>query len=84
MLANVPIIKSHHIIEREEVDVPPELQAWRERLGFDYGKFDYVVRDGVPILIDANRTPGAPDGHRTNPEIIRSMDRLATGIDDFI
>ena len=78
------IIKSHHILEREPVDVPPELHAWREELGFDYGKFDYVMRDDGPILIDANRTPGAPSGHRENPEIGRSMDLLASGIDDFL
>lgn len=84
MRANVPIIKSHHIVERETVAVPAEIRRWRERLGFDYGKFDYVVRDGVPILIDANRTPGAPADYATNPEVAAGMALLARGIDDYL
>jgi hypothetical protein len=27
-------------------------------MGFDYGKFDYVVQNGEVVLFDANRTPG--------------------------
>jgi hypothetical protein len=84
MRANVPIIKSHHIVERETVAVPAEIHRWRERLGFDYGKFDYVMRDGVPILIDANRTPGAPADYATDPEVAAGMALLARGIDDFL
>lgn len=84
MRANVPIIKSHHIVERETVAVPDEISAWRERLGFDYGKFDYVVRDGRPILIDANRTPGAPADYATNPDVAAGIALLAQGIDDFL
>jgi hypothetical protein len=30
-------------------------------MGFDYGKFDYVMQEGQPVLLDANKTPGA--GH---------------------
>jgi hypothetical protein len=84
MRADVPIIKSHHIVEREIVAVPDEMRRWRERLGFDYGKFDYVVRDGTPILIDANRTPGAPADYATNPEVAAGMALLARGIDEFL
>lgn len=43
-------------------DVPPELAARRRALGFDYGKFDYVMVDGKAVLLDANLTPGfSPD-----------------------
>lgn len=84
MRANVPLIKSHHIIERETVAVPEEIHRWRERLGFDYGKFDYVVRDGVAILIDANRTPGAPADYATDPDVAAGIALLAHGIDDFL
>ena len=31
----------------------------REQMGFDYGKFDYVIHEGKPILLDANKTVGA-------------------------
>lgn len=55
-----PMVKAKDVIRRESVDVPEELQRLRERLGFDYGKFDFAVHDGRPILLDANRTPGRP------------------------
>ncbi|HET7161446.1 MAG TPA: hypothetical protein VFI32_02065 [Rhodanobacteraceae bacterium] len=55
-----PIVKTSNIIAREPAPVPDELRAERERLGFDYGKFDFVVREGRAILLDANRTPSAP------------------------
>ncbi|MEM9300935.1 MAG: hypothetical protein AAGE01_02420 [Pseudomonadota bacterium] len=37
---------------------PPELVELRERLGLDYGRFDYVVHDGRTFVFDANRTMG--------------------------
>lgn len=52
-----PIVKSSNAIARETIPVPDELRAMRARLGFDYGKFDYVVHDGRIVLLDANRTP---------------------------
>ncbi len=55
-----PMVKAKDVIRREPVEVPEELQRLRKALGFDYGKFDFVVHDGRPILLDANRTPGRP------------------------
>ena len=59
-LEGQPIVKGDNALERVPVPVPDELREWRKRLGFDYGKFDFVVRDGVPILLDVNRTPTVP------------------------
>jgi hypothetical protein len=53
------IVKASRIVRYEPAEVPEELRAARERLGFDYGKFDFVIHDGRPILLDANRTPGS-------------------------
>ena len=75
-----PIIKSSNIVERESVSVPEELRAERERLGFDFGKFDFVLRDGRAILLDANRTPSAPPA---NPDVESSNAELALGLDVF-
>ncbi len=72
-----PVIKSAQIIARETVPVPDVLRAERERLGFDYGKFDFVVVDGKPALLDANRTPSAPP---PSPEIDASNAHLAGGL----
>jgi hypothetical protein len=75
------IVKSHNILAREPSPVPDELRVERERLGFDYGKFDFVFHDGKPVLFDANRTPGAPpdtlDAERGNAD-------LAGGLDAFL
>ena len=55
-LGEDPLIKSDNILAREKVAVPDALRAQRERLGFDYGKLDFVVVDGTAVLLDANRT----------------------------
>jgi hypothetical protein len=53
-----PIVKSRNIIRRELLtEVPAELRQLRRELGFDFGKFDYSLVDGKPVLFDANRTP---------------------------
>lgn len=76
-----PIVKSATIVGREAATVPDELRAERSRLGFEYGKFDFVVRDGRAILLDANRTPSAPP---PNPEIDASNAHLAGGINSLL
>lgn len=76
-----PIVKSATIVASEPAPVPDALRAERERLGFDYGKFDFVVRDGQAILLDANRTPSAPP---PNPEIEASNARLAGGLESLL
>ena len=76
-----PIVKTATIIGREPAPVPEELRAERERLGFDYGKFDFVVHDGRATLFDANRTPSAPP---SSPEIDASNAHLAGGLESLM
>ena len=76
-----PIIKGPNIVARERATVPDELRAERERLGFDYGKFDFVVREGKAILLDANKTPGSPP---PSPEIDASNADLARGLHSML
>lgn len=78
-----PIINSTNIVDFERLaDVPEELRRRREELKFDYGKFDYAMVDGRPVLYDANRTPsiGAFPRERYFP-IAQS---LAGGIKAFL
>ena len=60
---------------------PRELRDARERLGFDYGRFDYVTVDGRTVLLDANPTPViAQDGL----DMFRvQFDSLIDGIECF-
>lgn len=77
--ASRPIVKASIVESREVVPVADEIVAERQRLQFDYGKFDYVVRDGEVALFDVNRTPT----YSSNPltaELRRMYARLASGI----
>jgi hypothetical protein len=77
-----PVIKSHGVIRSERVDVPEEMYAERERLGVQYGKFDFVLNEGKPVLLDANKTPGAPDMPRDMRH--RIANRLANGMESLL
>jgi hypothetical protein len=74
----VPIVKSENIISRSPSDVPDALRAERARLGFDFGKFDFVVHEGEPILLDANRTPSSSPALRQFLQ--EGMQNLAEGL----
>lgn len=80
--SRVPIIKSGDAIGREEVPVPEELRAWRARLGFDFGKFDYVRHGGRCVLLDVNRTPSVPA--YADAEVAAGQDYLAEGLDSLL
>lgn len=54
------LVKASETIRREPVPVPDEMRDRRRELGFDYGKFDFVMHEGRAILLDANKTPGRP------------------------
>ncbi|HEV2365070.1 MAG TPA: hypothetical protein VGS12_12840 [Caulobacteraceae bacterium] len=76
-----PIIKLSDVTGKQSVPVPQELRAERERLGFDFGKFDFVVHEGRAVLLDANRTPAATPA---TPEFDRGNAELAQGIEGFL
>jgi hypothetical protein len=77
-----PVVKAEDVIERVPVPVPDELRAIRARLGFDYGKMDFALYEGKPVLYDANRTPsGAP---RMSAALAAGMAHLAEGIGAFL
>jgi hypothetical protein len=80
-VAKEPIVKAGKAVSRSMVPVPDALRATRARLGFDYGKFDFVEVGGKAILLDANRTPSAPP---PSPEIDASNAHLAGGIDTLL
>lgn len=46
-----------------------EIIEMRKKLNFDYGKFDYVVVNGEPILLDANKTVGSSPNLADNEEM---------------
>ncbi len=77
-----PIVKSTNRVATAPVPPHPGILAWRERLGFDYGKFDYVVREGEAVLLDANKTPGLP--RPGSPRAQALAQRFAAAVEDFL
>lgn len=74
-----PVIKGTNASSIEEAPIPPGVREIRQRLGMDYGKLDYVLHDGCPVLLDVNRTPAA--GALALAGILdRLVPRLAEGI----
>lgn len=59
MTGSEPLLKwvNHTALLPLHDEVPDEIRRRRVELGFDYGKFDYVVQDGRGRLLDANATP---------------------------
>lgn len=53
-----PVVKGPSQTLREPATPHPGIVALRREMGWDYGKFDYVLRHGEVVLLDANRTPG--------------------------
>lgn len=58
--ATEPIVKADAFIGRQDVEVPEPIREARVRMGFDFGRFDYVRHAGEWVLLDVNRTPTAP------------------------
>lgn len=79
-----PIVKSDKLVRSEEGDPPPaELRAHRAELGLDYGKIDYAMVDGHPVLYDANRTPTAGPAHLADPPSDLAR-RMARGLESHL
>ena len=53
-----PIVKDATRCASYPSKVAPEILDLRQRLGFDYGKFDYVHHEGRVFLLDVNKTIG--------------------------
>ncbi|MFA5082994.1 MAG: hypothetical protein WC474_10650 [Hydrogenophilaceae bacterium] len=82
-LSHNPIAKGANIHHVEECPVPEELRQLRCRLGFDYGKFDYVMHAGRAEVFDVNRTPFSTVLRRF--DLYESVTRhLAGGIDALL
>lgn len=82
-LSREPIVKAHNIVRRQVIDeVPPELRRIRSQLNFQFGKFDYAIVDGQPVLYDANRTPTLPPA--AGDALMPRIRHLAEGIGSFL
>jgi hypothetical protein len=78
-----PVVKaSNRVAGRwEAIPVPEELRAFRRRFGMDFGKIDFVVRDGAPVVFDVNPTPaistdaGEQGARKRAPLYVEALER---------
>jgi hypothetical protein len=77
--AEVPLIRARFSVGVEEIEPHPEVVAWRDQLGIDYGKLDYVVHDGEVALLDVNKTTGA-SRHLDDDALRRMRRHFAEGL----
>jgi hypothetical protein len=76
-----PVVKSENTIKSEFVDeIPVAIRETRRRLGFDFGKFDFVIHQGEAVLLDTNSTPTC--GGKPSPRLNAIVDELAAGLFD--
>jgi hypothetical protein len=79
-----PVVKLANVVRKAPLhdDVPEAMRRRRAELGFDYGKFDYVIEDGEAVLLDANLTPNNGD-QLHNERAGEICAHLAPGIDSI-
>ena len=78
------IIKGGAEIRINPLAPDPRLRALRRELKLDYGKIDYVLLDGEPIVLDINKTVGLTEQFVDNPLLERARRERAQGIYDFL
>ena len=79
--ARHPIVKNETKVFRTAARPHPDVLALRARLGFDYGKFDYVERDGGALVLDLNKTTGS--ARNLTPEMREARRIRAGGLHSF-
>lgn len=79
-----PIVNGTNCAPVEPVEVHPQIAALRDELGFDYGKFDFVMADGEAVLLDANKTVGCASNIVNDPELLRLRRYRAAGLYSYL
>ena len=74
-----PIVNGATQISSERVEPHPEIIKLAKAMKFDYGKFDYVIHEGNPILLDANKTTGGVTAS-TDPKKVAGRRYRAEGL----
>lgn len=77
-----PVVKSRGFVDAGITETPAGIAEKVRALGADYGKVDFVLHDGEPVIFDVNRTPtyAAPPNERH----LMIARELAPALDEFI
>lgn len=75
-----PVVRASATVRPVEPmpEVHPEVLRYREMIGLDYGKIDYVIHEGRPVILDVNKTIGGTTS--SNPNLDRLSSTLAGGL----
>jgi len=79
-----PIVKSGPATRMHPLEPDPRLREYRRKLKLDYGKIDYVLADGEPVVLDLNKTIGLTAHFADDPEVERARRERARAIHDFL
>jgi hypothetical protein len=74
------MVKAATTIRLQPSPVPKHLRALRKRLGLDYGKIDFVLHDGRPVVLDVNKTVGRPPSKKGSDWPLR----YAEGVERYL
>lgn len=59
------------------IKVPDVIRRYRDQIGLDYGKIDYVIRNGTPVILDITKTVGGAFA----PKV---AEMLAPGLENYL
>lgn len=83
VLSDLPVVKSRRLVKVDLIkDVPDEVRTLRRKLGLDFGKIDYVMHNGRPVVFDVNKTPTVFLNKKGQPG--HYVRKLADGLEDLI
>src|SRR5579862_1163323 len=77
-----PIVNFSTLVKMDRVEPHPDIVQLPKAMGFDLGKFDYVIHEGRALLLDANKTTGGVSGP-SSPELVAARRYRAEGLYDF-
>ncbi|HEX7705283.1 MAG TPA: hypothetical protein VF701_02395 [Thermoanaerobaculia bacterium] len=78
-----PIVKARNIVDASEVEATPEVLEHVRELGGGYGKVDFVLDQGRPLILDVNPTP-TYQGPKPSERVLRVAHELAPAIEEFL
>ncbi len=82
--SKTPFIREHALVKISPIETEPALRDFRANLQLDYGKIDYIVVDGKPVVLDINKTMGYNASAGVNAEVVKARRELAEGIYDYL
>jgi hypothetical protein len=81
-VSDEPIITHGEFLKLELQPPPEEVSALRSRLKMNYGKIDYAIHEGKPVIFDVNKTTGVSSYE--SPRAKEFANYLAYGVEDLL